>query len=146
MSKQDLVKVATVGLINAVDRFDVRCGSDFLSFTVPTMMGEVRRHLRDTGWVVRMPTRLTELHLSISRAVSELARRHGAAPAPSEIAAHPEIGQGEVLEGLQAGYACHSTSLGQPLSSDTTDFALEDTLGSRTRNCPEWTTARHCCH
>ncbi|MBV8933043.1 MAG: sigma-70 family RNA polymerase sigma factor, partial [Kutzneria sp.] len=60
----DLVQVATVGLISAVDRFDPARGSDFLSFAVPTIMGEVRRYFRDASWSVRVPRRLKELHLA----------------------------------------------------------------------------------
>ena len=63
---EDLVQVATVGLINAVDRFDPDRGSDFLSFAVPTIMGEVRKYFRDSSWSVRMPRRLKELHLAIN--------------------------------------------------------------------------------
>jgi len=126
MAREDLVQVATVGLINAVDRFDASRGTDFLSFAVPTMMGEVRRHFRDTAWLVRMPRRLTELHLLLSRAADELAQRHGRAPTPSELAAHLEIGRDEVLAGLEAGYACHTTSLDHTVS---TGSALGDLLG-----------------
>ena len=126
MAREDLVQVATVGLINAVDRFDVHRGCDFLSFAVPTMLGELRRHIRDTGWVVHMPRRLSELHLSVSRAAGELTQCLGRAPTPSEIAAHLRIGRDEVLEGLEAGYASHLTSLDQ---TSVTGSRLSDTLG-----------------
>jgi len=129
MAREDLVQVATVGLINAVDRFDVRRGSDFLSFAVPTMMGEIRRHFRDTGWMVHMPRRLSELHLAVSRAAGELTQRLGHAPTPSEIAAHLKIGRDEVVEGLEAGYASHLTSLDQKRSGDTAGSTLSDMLG-----------------
>jgi RNA polymerase sigma-B factor len=129
MAREDLVQVATVGLINAVDRFDVERGSDFLSFAVPTVMGEVRRHFRDSGWLVRVPRRLKELHLSISSASTDLAQRLGRAPTPSEIAAHLGISQDEVYEGLEAGNAYHSMSLDEVLSGDTENLALGDTLG-----------------
>lgn len=129
VAKEDLVQVATVGLINAVDRFDATRGSDFLSFAVPTVMGEVRRHFRDSGWLVRVPRRLKELHLSISAASTELAQRLGRAPTPSEIAAHLRISQDDVYEGLEAGNAYHSMSLDEVLSGDTENLALGDTLG-----------------
>jgi RNA polymerase sigma-B factor len=93
---EDLVQVAAAGLITAAGHFDVHSGSDFLSFAVPTIVGELRRHLRDTG----EPARLAELRLRVTRAADELARRQGRAPTPSEIAAHPKIGRDEVLEGL----------------------------------------------
>lgn len=129
VAKEDLAQVATVGLINAVDRFDAGRGSDFLSFAVPTVMGEVRRHFRDSGWLVRVPRRLKELHLSISGASTELAQRLGRAPTPSEIAAHLQISQDDVYEGLEAGNAYHSMSLDEVLAGDTENLALGDTLG-----------------
>lgn len=73
----DLVQVARVGLVNAVDRFDVERGSDFVSFAVPTIMGEVRRHFRDAGWAVRVPRRMKELHLQLSRAIADLSQTQG---------------------------------------------------------------------
>ncbi|WP_396936194.1 sigma-70 family RNA polymerase sigma factor, partial [Mycolicibacterium sp.] len=61
--REDLVQVARVGLVNAINRFDVETGSDFVSFAVPTIMGEVRRYFRDNSWSVKVPRRLKELHL-----------------------------------------------------------------------------------
>ncbi|QFU85523.1 SigB/SigF/SigG family RNA polymerase sigma factor [Amycolatopsis sp. YIM 10] len=129
VAKEDLVQVARVGLINAVDRFDAERGFDFLSFAVPTVMGEVRRHFRDTGWVIRVPRRLKELHLTISNASTELAQRLGRAPTPSELASHLGIDKDEVYEGLEAGNAYHSMSLDEVLSGDTDNVSLGDTLG-----------------
>ncbi|GAA1252369.1 SigB/SigF/SigG family RNA polymerase sigma factor [Prauserella halophila] len=129
VAKEDLVQVARVGLINAVDRFDPRRGSDFLSFAVPTVMGEVRRHFRDTGWVIRVPRRLKELHLSINNASTQLSQRLGRAPTPSEIAEHLGISQDAVFEGLDAGNAYHSMSLDEVLSGEVENLALGDTLG-----------------
>ena len=82
----DLVQVATVGLINAIDRYSPERGSDFFSFAVPTISGEVRRHFRDLGWSMRVPRRLKDLHVSINGAVSELSQNLGRAPKPTEIA------------------------------------------------------------
>lgn len=104
---EDLVQVATVGLINAVDRFDPMRGTDFLSFAVPTVMGEIRRYFRDSSWSVRVPRRLKELHLSITAAGNELSQRLGRAPTPSEIATHLALTKDEVYEGLEAGNAYH---------------------------------------
>jgi len=86
--EDDVVQVARIGLIKAVDRFDPTLGHDFMSFAVPTVMGEVRRHFRDTGWSVRVPRRLKELTLSVNSASTELAQRLGRAPTPSELARH----------------------------------------------------------
>jgi RNA polymerase sigma-B factor len=129
VAKEDLIQVARVGLINAVDRFDPARGTDFLSFAVPTVMGEVRRYFRDTGWTVRVPRRLKELHLSISNASTTLSQRLGRAPAPSEIAQHLGLSENEVYEGLEAGNAYNSMSLDEVLSADTESRSLGDTLG-----------------
>ncbi|RZQ62002.1 SigB/SigF/SigG family RNA polymerase sigma factor [Amycolatopsis suaedae] len=130
VAKEDLVQVARVGLINAVDRFDPARGFDFLSFAVPTVMGEVRRHFRDTGWVIRVPRRLKELHLTLGAASTELSQRLGRAPTPSELAAHLDIGIDEVHEGLEAGNAYHSMSLDDVLTgADSDSMSLGDTLG-----------------
>ena len=129
VAREDLVQVATVGLINAIDRFDPSHGSEFLSFAVPTVMGEVRRQFRDSGWMMRVPRRLKELHLAISSATTELSQRYGRAPTPSELAKHLNLSQDEVFEGLEAGNAYNSASLDEMLSADVDDVSLGDTLG-----------------
>ncbi|PPK63128.1 SigB/SigF/SigG family RNA polymerase sigma factor [Actinokineospora auranticolor] len=130
VGRDDLTQVATVGLINAVDRFDPGRGIDFLSFAVPTIMGEVRRYFRDTAWSVRVPRRLKELHLTISAAGNELSQRLGRAPTPSEIAAHLGMSREEVYEGLEAGQVYQSVSLDEALSAGDPDSdPLADTLG-----------------
>lgn len=129
-SQEDLNQVATLGLINAVDRFDPERGVDFLSYAVPTIMGEVRRHFRDTGWAVRMPRRLQELHLSVSSAISSLSQELGRAPVPSELAAHIGISKDDVYKGLEAGNAYRSASLDE-LLTDTDEIPLGDAIGER---------------
>ncbi len=128
-SHEDLMQVATLGLINAVDRFDPSRGVDFLSYAVPTIMGEVRRHFRDTGWAVRMPRRLQELHLSVSAAIATLSQTLGRAPTPSEIATHLGLSTNEVYRGLEAGDAYRSASLDE-LLSDTDEIPLGSAIGS----------------
>ncbi|WP_051342916.1 SigB/SigF/SigG family RNA polymerase sigma factor [Pseudonocardia spinosispora] len=125
----DLVQVATVGLINAVDRFQPDRGSDFFSFAVPTISGEVRRHFRDQGWSMRVPRRLKDLHVSINSAVSELSQGLGRAPKPSEIAERLGVPTNEVLEGLEAAQAYRSSSLDEMLSTDESGTTLGDLLG-----------------
>ncbi|WP_253766992.1 RNA polymerase sigma factor SigF [Goodfellowiella coeruleoviolacea] len=127
--REDLTQVATLGLINAVDRFDPHRGTDFLSFAVPTIMGEVRRHFRDASWSVRVPRRLKELHLSITAASTELSQRLGRSPTPSEIAKHLKLSKDEVYEGLEASNAYHSVSLDHVLLQDSDAVSLGDTLG-----------------
>jgi RNA polymerase sigma-B factor len=127
---EDLAQVARIGLINAVDRFDPKHGADFMSFAVPTIMGEVRRHIRDTSWAVHVPRRLKELRLSIAGAVTELSQRIGRAPTPSQIAEHLGITREEVFEGLEATNAHHSLSLDYLLTDDPDSASLADTLGA----------------
>jgi RNA polymerase sigma-B factor len=126
---EDLVQVATVGLINAVDRFDPERGTDFLSFAVPTVMGEIRRYFRDSSWSVRVPRRLKELHLAITAAGNELSQQLGRAPTPSEIATRLGMSKDEIYEGLEAGNAYHSVSLDDMLTQDSDNTSLGEMLG-----------------
>lgn len=125
----DLVQVARVGLVNAVDRFDVARGTDFVSFAVPTIMGEVRHHFRDTGWAMRVPRRLKDLHVEISKVVETLSQRLGRAPSAREIAAELDTDTAEVAEALIAGSAYQTVSMDTPLRGDGDDVPLADTLG-----------------
>jgi RNA polymerase sigma-B factor len=126
----DLVQVATVGLINAIDRFSPERGSDFFSFAVPTISGEVRRHFRDLGWSMRVPRRLKDLHVSINGVVSELAQQLGRAPRPSEIADRLGVPVGDVLEGLEASEAYRSSSLDEMLSSEKGSATVGELVGA----------------
>ena len=126
---EDLVQVATVGLINSVDRFDSERGADFLSYAVPTVVGEIKRHFRDHGWAVRVPRRLKELHLSLTAATAELSQRNGRAPNASELADHLKLSREEVLEGLEAANAYRSSSLDDPVRGDGEMPTLAETLG-----------------
>lgn len=126
----DLVQVARVGLVNAVIRYAVETGSDFVSFAVPTIMGEVRRHFRDNSWSVKVPRRLKELHLRLGAATSELSQRLGRAPTASELAAELEMDREEVLEGLIAGSSYNTLSIDSGGGGgDEGTPAIMDTLG-----------------
>ncbi|SFT52828.1 RNA polymerase sigma-B factor [Geodermatophilus amargosae] len=125
----DLLQVGTLGLIAAIDRFDPNRGVEFLSFAVPTITGEIKRHFRDQGWSVRVPRRLQELHLSLNSAVGELAQKNGRAPTPSELAEHLGIPREEVLEGLAVANAYRSSSLDERLSGEDDSPTLAATLG-----------------
>jgi RNA polymerase sigma-B factor len=130
----DLVQAARVGLVNAVNRFDVQTGSDFLSFAVPTMMGEVRRHFRDHGWAVKVPRRLKDLQKQLVQARGDLSQRLGRAPTASEIAKHLDIERELVIQGLIAGsnYCTRSTDV--PVGADGESRSLGDTLGDVDHN------------
>ncbi|WP_406634266.1 SigB/SigF/SigG family RNA polymerase sigma factor [Amycolatopsis sp. WGS_07] len=130
---EDLLQVARIGLINAVDRFDPARQSDFVAFAVPTVMGEVRRYFRDHTWSVRVPRRLKELHLTLGQAATELGQRYGRAPTARELAEHLGLGLDEVAEALHAGNAYQAASIDYPAHDDTGSLALADTLGENDR-------------
>lgn len=127
--REDLVQVARVGLVNAVNRFDVEAGSDFVSFAVPTIMGEVRRHFRDNSWSVKVPRRLKELHLRLGAATAELSQRLGRAPTASELAQELDMDREEVVEGLVAGSSYNTLSIDSRGGGDEEAPAIVDTLG-----------------
>jgi RNA polymerase sigma-B factor len=131
-SREDLVQVARVGLVNAVIRFDVDAGSDFVSFAVPTIMGEVRRYFRDNSWSVKVPRRLKELHLRLGAATGELSQRLGRAPTASELAKELEMSRTEVVEGLIAGSSYNTLSIDSSTSGSQDDDVrtISETLGS----------------
>ncbi|WP_308262069.1 SigB/SigF/SigG family RNA polymerase sigma factor [Rhodococcus erythropolis] len=126
-SHEDLVQVASLGLVNAVNRFDLAKGQDFLSFAVPTMMGEVRKHFRDRGWDVRVPRSLQENYLALKKARSSLTQSLGREPTVPELAAHLEVEPGDIAQIVAAGDSYQSTSLDAATSTD--GLPLGDTLG-----------------
>ncbi|MGH3561101.1 MAG: sigma-70 family RNA polymerase sigma factor, partial [Mycobacterium sp.] len=129
-SREDLAQVARVGLVNAVARFDIDAGSDFVSFAVPTIMGEVRRHFRDNSWSVKVPRRLKELHLRLGAATAELSQRLGRAPTASELAKELEMSRDDVVEGLVAGSSYNTLSIDSGSSTGDEDVQpIAETLG-----------------
>jgi RNA polymerase sigma-B factor len=133
-SREDLLQVARLGLVNAVDRFDVERETEFISFAVPTIMGEIRRYFRDSGWAVRVPRRLKELHLSISKAAGVLSQRLGRAPTPSELADELQIDIDQLSDGLVAGNAYQTISVESTIGDKTDDLSLLDTVGDYDRD------------
>jgi RNA polymerase sigma-B factor len=130
--EEDLRQVATIGLIQAIDRFDPARGSDFLSFAVPTITGEVRRYFRDTTWSVRVPRRLKELHAAIVAKTAQLSQSMGRAPRPSELAEALDLPIEEIQEGLAAASAYHSDSLDELVSAtDGVTTSVGDLLGEK---------------
>jgi RNA polymerase sigma-B factor len=129
--REDLVQVARVGLVNAVARFDISAGADFVSFAVPTIMGEVRRYFRDNSWSVKVPRRLKELHLRLGAATAELSQRLGRAPTPTELAGELDMDRAEIVEGLIAGSSYNTLSIdsGAGAAGDEDARAIADTLG-----------------
>jgi RNA polymerase sigma-B factor len=107
----DLVQVGTIGLIKAVDRFDLERGVEFSTYATPTIIGEIKRHFRDRGWAIRVPRRLQEMRLLLNRATAELTQQLGRSPTVAELAAHLGVTQDEVLEGLDSAQAYATSSL-----------------------------------
>jgi len=110
----DLVQVGTIGLIQAVDRFDAGRNVELASYATPFILGEIRRHFRDRTTVVRLPRRLTELQPQIRRARDDLAQVLGRSPTVAELARHLNRDDEEILEALDAGRAC----IIEPLTPD----------------------------
>ena len=125
----DLTQVATIGLIKSIDRFDLERGVEFSTYATPTIVGEIKRHFRDKGWAVRVPRRLQELKLSLTKAIGELAQREGRAPTVSELASHLQMSEEDVLEGLESANAYSTVSLDAPDSGDEDAPAVADSLG-----------------
>ncbi len=126
----DLVQVASIGLLKAVDRFDVERGVTFESYAIPTILGELKRYHRDQGWSVRMPRRLQEHTLLIKDAVPVLAQDLGRSPRIAEIAAHTQLSEEEVLEAMDAQDAYASISLDAPMDDDADSSTLSDRLAT----------------
>ncbi|MFA5884691.1 MAG: SigB/SigF/SigG family RNA polymerase sigma factor [Acidimicrobiia bacterium] len=112
----DLRQVAFVGLVKAVERFDPDRGVPFVSFAVPTITGEIKRHFRDRTWSVRVPRNLQELTFEIERARNDLGHSFGRSPTVSEIAAELDVSDEAVLEGLEAATMYRSGSLDAPVA------------------------------
>jgi len=125
----DLTQVATIGLIKSIDRFDLARGVEFSTYATPTIVGEIKRHFRDKGWAVRVPRRLQELKLALTKAIGDLAQREGRAPTVAEIAAHLQMTEEEVLEGLESANAYSTVSLDAPDSGDDDAPAVAESLG-----------------
>ena len=132
-SADDLLQVAHVGLIKAVDRFDPSRGIGFPMFAIPTITGELRRYFRDLGWDVRVPRRLQELHLQLRGATQELSQRHGRAPTATELAVHLRRSREEIVEGLQAGDAYAAGSLDRPATLEPGAPTLGDMIADLDR-------------
>ena len=125
----DLLQVATIGLIKAVDRFDASRGSNFIGYAIPTILGEIKRHFRDRTWSIQVPRRLQDMRAAINDANQELAQSLGHPPTVADIAAHLKVGEEEVLEGLEGARAYRATSLSTPTGPDGT-AELGQSIGS----------------
>jgi RNA polymerase sigma-B factor len=128
---EDLVQIASVGLVNAIDRFDPERGFSFPTFAVPTILGELRRHFRDRGWAVHVDRGLKERHATVERAIGELSKRLGRPPSVGEISVRVGLSEEDVLEALDAGNAHHALSIdaGAPEGDDEDRPPIVESLG-----------------
>ena len=129
---EDLVQVASIALLKAIDRFDPDRGSAFQSFAIPTILGELRRHFRDTSWAVHVARAAQERALAVQETIDRLSARHGHSPTVQEIAVYLELSEEDVLDGMQAGRAYSTMSLDAPApsSEDDADATLAGEVGS----------------
>jgi RNA polymerase sigma-B factor len=126
---EDLLQVARVGLVNAVNRFDVCAGTDFLSFAVPTIMGEVKRYFRDCGWSLSVPRGLKEIHRQLGSVAEDLSQRLARAPTVTELAAELGMERSDVMEGLLAGGCYRTRSIDEPRGGEQGATTIADHLG-----------------
>jgi RNA polymerase sigma-B factor len=122
----DLIQVGSVGLLKAIDRFDLERGVEFSTYATPTIVGELKRYFRDKGWAVRVPRRLQELSLRMNKLVAQLTQDLGRSPTVPELAKAAGVSEEEVLEALESGQAYSTTSLDAPTGDgDDTPLRLD---------------------
>jgi RNA polymerase sigma-B factor len=132
---EDLVQVACVGLVKAVDRYDPSRGNRFVGYAIPTMLGELKRHFRDKGWSMRVPRATQELALKVSEATGALPAKLGRSPRPRDIAEATGASLEEVLEAMEVATAYEALSLDAPRPGDEPDdsWTLGDSIASQER-------------
>jgi len=127
----DLLQVACLGLVKAIDRFDPDRGAKFASYAAPTMLGELKRHFRDKGWALHVPRELQERTLAVGRETEALSKRLGRSPKPREVAQALGCSVEQVLDAYEAGASYQTTSLDAPAGRDDDDAAaLLDLIGA----------------
>ncbi|MDY0340715.1 MAG: SigB/SigF/SigG family RNA polymerase sigma factor [Coriobacteriia bacterium] len=126
----DLIQVGTIGLIKAIDRFDIDRQVEFTTYATPTIVGELKRHFRDKGWAIKVPRRLQELSFRVNQAVDALTQREQRSPTIIEIAEYLEVTSEEVLEAMETSEAYNFVSLETDRSSDGSDsFSILEYMG-----------------
>ena len=125
----DLIQVASVGLVKAIDRYELDRGTAFSSFAVPTILGEIKRYFRDTGWTLRVPRAVQERRMKVNRAIPVLTGKLGRSPTTAEIAEHIEATSEEVLEALEAAVAYEPVSLDTSPGTEDEDETWAQSVG-----------------
>jgi RNA polymerase sigma-B factor len=126
---EDLTQVAALGLLKAIDRYDPGLQIEFSTYATTTIVGELKRYLRDKGWAVRAPRRMQELYLNLSQVVDRLGQELGRSPTIAEVASEMEVSEEEVLEALEAGQAYRFASLDAPKPDGESSEPISSTLG-----------------
>jgi RNA polymerase sigma-B factor len=126
----DVFQVACIGLVNAIDRYDLSRGRAFSSFAVPTIAGEIQRYYRDKTWAVRVPRDLRELAVAVDRAARELETELGRKPTVVQLAERLAVSDEDVLEALHAAHGRRATSLDALVTQDGDATSLGDTIGT----------------
>ena len=126
---EDIIHVGTIGLIKAIDRFELSRGVEFPTFAMPTIIGEIKRFFRDTSWSVRVPRRLQELRLDLAKAGDDLAQKLDRAPTVAELAERLGISNDEVVEGMAASNAYTASSLDAQPEENDSEGTLADRIG-----------------
>jgi RNA polymerase sigma-B factor len=124
----DLIQVASIGLLKAIDRFELERGVKFSTYAVPTIIGELKRHFRDTGWAMRVPRRLQERALLLRSVIADSYQELGRSPTVAEIAQRADLTEEEVLEAMDTMHAHSVESLDAPIDED--DNSSMSTLGT----------------
>jgi RNA polymerase sigma-B factor len=126
----DLVQVASMGLVKAIDRFDLERGVAFSSYAVPTILGELKRYFRDAGWAVHVPRGVQERAMQVDRAVKDLSGKLGRSPSVDEVAEAIDASQEDVLAAMEAGQAYEAVSLdAHRAGGDSEGNTFADSLG-----------------
>jgi RNA polymerase sigma-B factor len=125
----DLLQVGTIGLIKAVDRFDLERGVEFSTYATPTIVGEIKRHFRDKGWAIRVPRRLQELRLALVSATSELTQKLGRSPTVAELAELVGVSDEEILEAMESANAYATLSLDATDGTDDGALSMIEVIG-----------------
>jgi len=128
---EDLIQVGSIGLIKAIDRFDLDRGVELSTYATPTIMGEIKRYFRDKGWAVKVPRALQDLNVKLNKVIEQLTVELRRSPTIAELAAATEVSEEEVVEALESGRAYSSVSLfSGGASDDDESLELLDYLGT----------------
>jgi RNA polymerase sigma-B factor len=121
---EDIVQVAMIGLLSAIRRFDASVGRPFESFMIPTVIGEIKRFLRDKTWSVHVPRRIKDVWPKLKNVVDELTNQYQRSPKIHEIAAYMELSEEEVLEAMEMGKSYQATSVDQTIEAGSEGSAV----------------------